>query len=185
MAAKIPAIETLSAESQALYDAVNDERDLPCVLISASFIDQCLASLLERFFINSSMAQSLLNPGCGSVGTFSARADLCYCLGLIPKGLFHNLQTLGKIRNKFAHSYLSLSFADCEVAKWCESLTFPIASGKRVDCETGTSHDIQDPWAKFTHPKTKFTVCVVMMANRLMLTGLSTEHCPRQEQGWN
>lgn len=186
MATKIPAIETLSRESQGLYDAVNDERDLPCVLISTSFLDQCLASMLERFFINSSTAKSMLDPRGGSLGTFLARADLCYCLGLIPKGLFQNLRTVGEIRNLFAHSYLSLSFDDSKVATLCESLTFPnLAARIRVGGDTGQSHDIDDPWAQYTHPKSKFTVCVALMASRLLLAGLSTERRPRQEKGWN
>jgi len=68
-AKKIPAIETLSKESQLLYDAVNEEPALPCVLISTSFLDQCLASLLERFFIKSRTAQSMLDATKGFWGS--------------------------------------------------------------------------------------------------------------------
>ena len=180
MAAKIPTIETLSKESQALYDAVNDESDLPCVLISTSFLDQCVASLLERFFINSSTAKSLLDPRGGALGTFSSRADLCYCLGL-----FQNLRIVGEIRNQFAHSYLSLSFDDPKVTELCGSLTLrKIAGGKRVDGD-GNVRDLEDPWAEFAHPRSRFTICVIMMAERLILTGLSTNRRPKKEQGWS
>ena len=175
MAKKIREIQTLSKESRVLYDVVNNESDLPCVLITTSFLDQCLASILERFFINGNTAESVLDPLRGCLGSFAARADLCYCLGLIPKGLFRNLRTVGEIRNRFAHSYLSLTFDDPEVAHLCESLLFPKV----------TPESIKDPWAKFKHPREKFTMCVVIMANRLMLTGLSTKRRPKEEKGWD
>ena len=185
MAAKIPAIETLSKEVQALYDVVNEEPDLPCVLVSTSFLDQCLASLLERHFIKSNTAKSMLDPRGGSLGTFSARADLCYCLGLIPKGLFQNLRTIGEIRNRFAHSYLSLSFDESEIRKFCESLTLPGAVRKLIKDATGESEEMVNFWATLTNPRARFTVCVAMMANRLLLTGLATERRARKEKGWN
>lgn len=85
---KISAIENSSKQSKALYDAVNNEPDLPCVLISTSFLDQCLTSLLERFFIRSNIAKNMLDAGRGVLGSFSSRADLSYCLNLIPKTLY-------------------------------------------------------------------------------------------------
>jgi len=186
MHTKIPAIEKLSEESQALYDAVNDERDLPCVLISTSFLDHCLVSLLERFFIQSDNTKKVLDPRSGSLGTFSARVDMSYCLGLISKGLFQNLHKVGRIRNKFAHSYLSKTFTDPEVVYLCEKLTFPkVAGGKRVECNTGNSYDIDNPWERFTEPKLKFTICVVLMANSLLSIGHSMERRPKQHNGWN
>lgn len=185
MPTKIPSIETLSAESQALYDAVNDERDLPCVLISTSFLGQCLGSLLERFFINSNTAKSLLDSRSGPLGTFFARADLCYSLGMIPKALYQNLRRVGEIRNRFAHSYLSLSFDDPSVVQLCEALTLPKVVGTRVEGDTGKSYQDDDPFAQFTHPRMRFTICVVLMANRLLLTGLSTERRAKQEKGRN
>lgn len=178
-------IEALSKESQALYDAVNNEDDLPCVLISTSFLDQCLASLLERFIIKGNTSKNLLDPRGGTLGTFTARVDLCYCLGLIPKGLFQNLRTVSEIRNRFAHSYLSLSFESPEVAQLCESFTFPKTIGKRFEGDTGKTYDLDDPFAQFTHPRPRFTIAVVLMASRLLLTGLSTERRPKKEKGWD
>jgi len=88
MNAKIPKLEDLSQESQALYDVLNDESDLACVLIATSYLDQTLASLLERYFVEGNTSQRLLDPRGGVLGTFASRADLSYCLGLIPKGLY-------------------------------------------------------------------------------------------------
>lgn len=181
---KIPAIEKLSEQSQALYDAVNDEPDLPCILISTSFLDQCLTSLIERFFIKSSTAKNMLDPGRGVLGSFSSRADLCYCLDLISKSLYQNLKIIGKIRNRFAHSYLSLTFDDAKICKLCEEISFPkIAAYKRVDCESGESSEDIDSWERFKHPRQRFTINVVLIVNRLLLTGLSAERKVKRKKG--
>jgi DNA-binding MltR family transcriptional regulator len=185
MRSKIPAIEALSEKSQALYDVLNNEGDLSCVLISTSYLDQCLASLLERFLIKSSISKNLLDPRYGTLGTFSARVDLCYCLGLVPKGLFQNLRTLSEIRNSFAHSYLSLSFDDPKVAHLCKSFTFPKAIGKRVEDNTGKSYELVDPFEQFKDPRSRFTIIVSLMVNRLLVTDLSTEPRMKKEKGWD
>ena len=48
---RIPEVETLSKESSHLYDVLNNESDLACVLIATSYLDYALASLLKRHFI--------------------------------------------------------------------------------------------------------------------------------------
>ena len=97
---------------------MNNEPDFPCVLIAASFLDQCLASLLERFFTGSPISTEILK---GPLSRFSSRAKLCCALGLIPESLMMNLLKVGEIRNKFAHSYLSLSFEDRGVMDLCQA----------------------------------------------------------------
>jgi len=168
-------VEALSAEAKALYEAMNDEPDFPCVLIATSFLDQCLASLLERFFIEASVSTHLLK---GALGRLSLRARLCYSLGLIPESLMQNLLLTGEIRNKFAHGYLSLNFADASISDLCDSLTFPEVS------EWVGAEDESDPWRRFTSPRIKFTIVVTSMASRLLLFGLGTEHRREQRKGW-
>ena len=142
------------------------------MLISTSFLDQCLASILGNFFIKSDTAKKLLDPGSGTLGTFSARADLCYCLDLISKELYQNLRTVAEIRNRFAHSHFFLSFEDSEVAELCNNLAFPKAWAIFTETVTGESYKPEDPFARFKGSRDKFTIIVVLMANRLLLIGL-------------
>ena len=173
MVRKIPEIEQLSEETQALFKAVNEEPDLPCVLISTSYLDQCLASILKRHFIKGNTANRLLDPRGGPIGSFFIRADICYCLNLIPKGLYENLRTVAEIRNRFAHSYLSVSFKDSEVIKLCDKLSFPeVALSKRIEGNTGEIQDIENPFDHFKEPRSKFTLNAVLMAERLIIIGL-------------
>lgn len=85
MAHKIPPIENLAPGVRDLHEVINDGSDLACVLISASYLDKCLASMLQQYFIKSSVAKNVLNERGGALGTFSSRTDVSYCLGLITK----------------------------------------------------------------------------------------------------
>src|ERR1051325_1989861 len=118
----IPEIEKLSEESKHLYNVINEEPDLACVLIGTSYLDYALASLLKRYFIDSEIVPKLLEPPRGELSAFASGYDTAYCLGLISKGLYKNLETVGQIRNAFAHRYLALNLDDPEIAKRVENL---------------------------------------------------------------
>src|SRR5690349_7710853 len=71
----IPEIEALSEESEHLYNVINEEPDLACVLIGTSYLDYALASLLKRYFIDSEVVPKLLEPPRGALSTFASRYD--------------------------------------------------------------------------------------------------------------
>ncbi|CAN5164262.1 MAG: hypothetical protein ACR2GW_12640 [Pyrinomonadaceae bacterium] len=181
----IPQVQTLAQESQALYDVLNKESDLACVLISASYLDYALASLLKHYFIESEIANKLLNPPRGALSAFASRTDLSYCLGLIPKGLYQNLETIGEIRNAFAHSYLFLKLDHPEIAKLIDKLTFPAVHTSITIDGSNVKHNDPTSFARFTSPRDKFTVIIVMMVNRLLLAALATEHKDKHLKGWS
>lgn len=184
MKAKIPGIERPSGETQALFEAVNDERDLPCVLVSTSFLDQSLASLLSSFMIKSSVPKALLSHK-GAVGAFFPRTQLSYSLGLISKEMFQNLKVVGDIRNMFAHSHLSLSFAEPDIVKLCEQLQLPSIFGKQYDGQTGEEVDFEGWPDVFAQARPRFTVTVVLMANELLSIGKQTLHRERKQDVWS
>jgi DNA-binding MltR family transcriptional regulator len=168
-----PTIEQLGSESKELYELLSTEADFPCVVVSLSFIDQCLASLLHRFFIDGSTADRLLDHR-GALGSFIARVDLSYCLGLITKELFQNLHVLGEIRNVFAHSRFKLSFDSPRIKDLCELLTFPKAKGLTVNTDTCESRQTTD-WPQFFYdtPRRRFILIVTLIASRLLVEDFS------------
>ena len=187
MCAKIPfpSVEDLQEESERLYEALSQEHDVPCILLSTSFLDQCLASLLERFLMDGQTARGLLNYK-GVLGTFSARTDLTYCLGLISKGIFQNLRTLGEIRNAIAHSYLSRSFDDSDISVWCFKLLLPRMKWKRAE------KDDSEPKGEFKfadlfvqNPKARFVLCVSLLANDLISMGKKLEQRSKLTNHWD
>ncbi|MBO3759478.1 hypothetical protein [Ciceribacter sp. L1K22] len=164
--AKIP-VEQLSEETARLYDALNDEKDLAVILIGTGFLDACLKSLLEAHFLDGSTSERLLQPS-GAIGGFRARTDLCYVLGLIPKSAHGNLVTLGEIRNRVAHHHLDMDFSDAAIGAEVAKLTVAL---------TGYLADAPG--------RTRFTLCVVLLANMLILNTLQVrargEKTPKNE----
>jgi hypothetical protein len=55
----IPEGEQLSDESKHLYDVLNNESDVACILIASSYLDYVLASLLKRHLIKSGLVKKL------------------------------------------------------------------------------------------------------------------------------
>ena len=175
-------IQDLSKELGKLLKLIHEESDMACVLIATSYLDQALAALLEGFFIKSQTTKNLLKSDRGALGNLQSRADVSYCLGLIPKGLYQNLCGVGEIRNKFAHSYLSLSMDDPEIAEIVGSLTFPVV--KEVVGTAGRRYNVDYFSAEVTHPGQRFRLVVDMMAARLVLSALSARRRCRKSSGW-
>jgi hypothetical protein len=176
---KIPGIEGLEAEAVDFYRLLTEEKnDLACVLLSLAFLDLCLASLLNKFLIDGETSKKLLRY-YGVLGPFHTRTEMTYCLGLISKETLSNLQTLGEMRNSFAHTHLSLSFKDDEVKTYCAKLTLPKVTGVSVNCDTGESRR-SDEWPPhlIATPRDRFVLIVSLIASSLMGAVFTTEKRP-------
>jgi DNA-binding MltR family transcriptional regulator len=181
----IRSLTELDDESAALYDAVNDQRDIACVLISTSYIDQFLRSILGKYFIDGETSKSLLKY-TGMVGDLHSRAQLAYCLGLIPKGLFQNLERLGNIRNAFAHDHLEKTFGDDEIVRLCGQLIPPKMTGIQVNGQTDESRNMDGlPDELLSTPRNRFVSIVTMMIGRLFAILDGIEKRAEVTKGWN
>jgi len=180
----IPEVEQLSAESVQLYDVLNHESDLGCVLIATGYLDYALAGLLKRHFVESKLVPKLLDPPGGTLSTYAARSDLAYCLGLIPKGLYRNLETIGKIRNAFAHSYLSVGLDSNEIAELVDSFVPPTLNHTIV-VDDEVTHQGPQPMQLTGTIRDRFNIIAVLMVNRLLTAGLSTKHLAKAARGWD
>lgn len=89
-------------------DLINEICNSPLrasVIVSGSVLDKLLEILLKKHFVeNTGEIKDLDMFGNQSpLGTFSSKISLAYCLGLISKQLYDDLEKYRKIRNKFAH----------------------------------------------------------------------------------
>jgi hypothetical protein len=169
MSGKSKTPEEFSPEVEALYRAINEEDDYPCVLLCASFLEQALGTLLRAAMVDCQQSSDLLDPGRGPLGSLGARSSAAYCLGLIPARMRQNLDLVRRIRNQFAHSYTGGRFADTDVRDRCMSLHLP---------EAELAFTVPSDWSPSTppwesDPRSRFTYVVMMIANRLILTALS------------
>jgi mannitol operon repressor len=111
------------------YDALQKETPRAAVIIAAAFIDGWLRRLLENMMVNDpKVVETLLgseeNADC-PLSTFSARIKATYCLGLVSKHEYDDLNLLRKIRNQCAHRLHGFSFDEQKIVSWCNSLKFP------------------------------------------------------------
>jgi DNA-binding MltR family transcriptional regulator len=174
---KVLAPAVLSADTQKVFDVLNDGSDLACVLIGTSFLDECLRSLLRGRFVDATAAEDLLNPSNGALGTLAARREVAYCLGLISGKQMEDIRTVGKIRNAFAHSHLAMAFADrsvMDLAGKLESCDLLKPTGLLVEVESPT------PEQKRVNARRRFVVTVVLLGQYLLVSGHTVRHAAQK-----
>lgn len=184
-------IVALNSECRDLYEAINHESPLPCVLISVSYIEKCLAALLAKIFIEGDTSNKMLHH-TGMIGELNSRAKLAYCLGIIDKAIFNNLTRIGEIRNVFAHSHLSLTFDDPEIALLCKALTFPLSgivsnpSGPHSFSISGRTEDERPLgfWDQMANMRERFTIIAILTANTLEGFALRQERLLTMPTTW-
>jgi len=172
----------LSKDGRKAFEATSQESDLACALILASYIDQCLASLLQAFLIESSITEKLLDPNGGLLGSFEARAQLAYTLALISKPEYQNLNRIAQIRNLFAHSHFDIKFEEAAVEKLCNDLILPPIQFHGTDTaqRAKAEESFRSTW--LTTPRMKYVFNSILLANSIVLTAMGTTRRSRSEQ---
>jgi DNA-binding MltR family transcriptional regulator len=165
---KAVAAEQLSADIHHLSDVINEGSDLACVVVGAAFLDGALKSLLAKKLLRSTVADKLLDES-SALGNFAARADLAYCLGLVKKEHYQDLNRVSQIRNQFAHKHLQLDFADPKVCELCGKLNEwkLLLHGKEPDTPLEPT-----PAQLTTIARNQFTLSVMFLCNWLLLAAL-------------
>jgi DNA-binding MltR family transcriptional regulator len=163
--------ETLSADTQAFFDVLNNEEDFSVVVVSCAYLDACVASILEKHFLQNGASDRLLDSRSGALGSFAARADICYALGLIPKRIYQDIQVLTGLRNQVAHHHLKLSFASPAVAESCQSLKYAEML-ERWDRSDG---ELMFKAGQLDDTRNRFVMTVVLMSQRLLLIALGVK----------
>ena len=159
---KIKELDSLSEDGKKVFDVLNDEPDPICALVGASYIDACLASMLQKHLKKSSVTERLLNPNTGILGALSNRADMAYCLELIDKMMYQDIIQIAKIRNLFAHNHETLSFSSGEIVSLCNDLQY-------LRKMFGQVQGIIDA---ISSDANKYKITVAIISQKLVLKGL-------------
>lgn len=158
-----------------LFTEMFSESDRGCILIGASVLDETLGlylrSRLERNDHVAKHAAEALFSGMGPLSSFSSRIKLAYCLGLIEKWEFEDLERIRKIRNKAAHEYSGKSFADNEIIQITMHLqgadhAVSAAEFYREKVEQSEMPKLKDASAPPTKERLRFQFTVVYLAGR-------------------
>ena len=168
----LPHIDNLREEVQEFYFVLVEEKsDLAVVLISTSFIEDCLTVGLRNHLKKSTelterKLDNLFDDNFGLLSTLADKILMAYCMSIIDKNVYDNLDQIRKIRNKFAHSRLNISFGDEEISPMCKKLDY---------CQKPTpgikDKDDENPLIKLGKtPRLKFVITVVLITQKLLIS---------------
>ncbi len=160
MTRKIPLPIELLPGSEHLFDAINSEPVLPCVLLVGAHLEQALATLLKAFFIEGSSTVKIIFDDGNVLDTVRRRADVAYCLGLISRVNYVNIGLIGEIRNIFAHSQVEIDYGNPDVLKRCDRLESPVL----LDPSAASSF-----LELIKNTRTKFSMISVMLINKIIV----------------
>lgn len=93
----------VTEQMRALVDELSKETDRACVIIAAARADYLLSQILAKHLIPNTASQDDLLDSDRALGTFSARINVVFRLGLIDAEFARALHLLRKMRNSFAH----------------------------------------------------------------------------------
>lgn len=153
------------------FEEFQQESPRAAVIISAAFLDSLLRDLIASFMIEDKVVNELIGTDEGSdapLSNFSARIKTAYCLGLIDKREFDDLNIIRRIRNKFAHKIHGYSFNNKEVIDWCNSLQMP--------------NPLKDIVPLKSH-RDKYVITVSLLSTEIGMRILSTERERRKKKG--
>ncbi len=92
------------------------ESDRGAALLGGAMLDNLLQQVLTQCFIEEKgIVKGLFDNAAGPLSTFSAKTKMAYCLGLISRDEYDNINNIRAIRNEFAHKIHGLAFDDKKI----------------------------------------------------------------------
>ncbi len=133
---------------------LREETDRGTALVGLAYLEELLARLVRARMLKDAITKKLFEYP-GALSTAHARMDLAYALGWIGPETYKDLDTVRKIRNKFAHTHQVRRFHDQDIAQLCGNLLTPRA------CRIGLRR------ARLKNAKDQFFFAVMMLVLRL------------------
>lgn len=84
--------------------------DRIAAIVSAAFVDDRLAAALKARLHNDKKITEKMFDFAGPLGTFSARINLAFLIGMFSKDAVRDLHIIRDVRNEFAHKLKTKSF---------------------------------------------------------------------------
>ena len=105
-------LEYVEEQSKVFTDALSEESDRALGIIAVCWLGNLLEKLLRAYYVKDPQVKLLFKDD-HILQTFSAKVNIAYFSGLIPKFVYHDLKLIGAIRNRFAHEVVAkLGFND-------------------------------------------------------------------------
>jgi hypothetical protein len=111
---------------------LEEQSDRGAAIIAAALIDHHLAVAIEGRLmpLNSTLRDNIFGSR-GTLAGFQSKIDMGLALGLYTKDAHRELDTIRRIRNRFAHTPIALDFQDAEVKRLSLSLMSTILAERK------------------------------------------------------
>jgi DNA-binding MltR family transcriptional regulator len=154
-------LDDLCNDTKRFIEDIQKEPDRSVPIVAVAFLDDVLKKLLEAVFIDNKKVVKQVLEYPGALSNFAVSADVAYCLGLISPKNYKDIDQIRKIRNKFSHSRLPVSFEEKEIAEMCEKLNwYKLLSQTRMpNCSS----------------RDKFLLTAIMLVNTILMKALSVK----------
>lgn len=119
-----------------------NESDRATAILGAAFLDAKLEELIIEFLVDDNDVVNSLLGTERPLGTFGSRNSVAYCLGLISKNLYKDINTIKKVRNRFAHNLHGINFSRSDIRDLCNNLTTPKKHNYEPNKHSSRSHYI-------------------------------------------
>jgi len=101
----------LSSYFERYHSELREESERGCAIVAAVVIEDILEEMIQYKLLPSIKTTDELIRGYNApLGSFSAKIDLAFRLGIIRENVRKCLHIIRKIRNSFAHKYEEISF---------------------------------------------------------------------------
>jgi DNA-binding MltR family transcriptional regulator len=151
-------LNDLCQDSKRFVEDIQKEPDRSVPIVAVAFLDDVLKQLLEAYFVDDKKTVRQLLDYPGALSSFAARADMAYCLGLIPVKSYKDIVQIRKIRNKFSHSHMPVSFENKDIADMCEKLHYFTLISNPADFNC--------------LPRDQFLIAAIMITNLILIKAL-------------
>lgn len=125
-------------EAAVIEEELHNASDRAAAIVGDALLDKELVDLIRAFLIDDQNVAGQLLGVDRPLGTFSARSNMAYALGLLSEDVFWDLTLIRRIRNEFAHD-LHVTFDTPSVSQRCDSLELPTRFSKRAELDTARS----------------------------------------------
>lgn len=159
--------DDIFAINQTTQDVLEKSDRVRAVLLGAQ-IDRLLQRLLKVYLIPKSGKNDRLLDGSGFAGTFSARVELAFRVGLLSPDWYHDLKLINQIRDAFAHGLAGLTLNDSSLRSLCYSLKIG------TEWIQNAPKDMQSQ----DNPQTRFVGSSVVLSAHLCLARAQLERTP-------
>jgi hypothetical protein len=106
-----PGLPEHIAEFKRFAEDFKAESDRAAVILGAAKLDTMLLQILQAKLVPCSSGKDDLLEGDNPLGTFSARINMAFRLGLISAEFSRALHLIRKIRNSYAHEFSGVSLS--------------------------------------------------------------------------